>query len=174
MNVKKTEVQAPEKAPPPSITASSPLLGWRDDFDRLFDSMLMSPLSRRLGEWDPFHRRGMLGSDISPRMDVIERDNVFEVTAELPGVAEGDVDISISDGMITIRGEKKAESESKKGDYHLSERSWGSFTRSFHLPENADEDHIDATFEKGVLTLTMPKTEKPMPPRRKIEVKTTH
>ncbi|HVI52192.1 MAG TPA: Hsp20/alpha crystallin family protein [Candidatus Sulfotelmatobacter sp.] len=176
MNVKKTEGQTPEKVTPPSPTTPTGFLGLRDDFDHLFDSMMLSPFGRRLAAFDPFRSAGglMKAGTMMPRMDVVELDKVFEITAELPGVDEADIDISIGEGTLTIRGEKKAESEDKSGDYHVSERTWGSFTRSFTLPESADEAHVTASFDKGVLSLTIPKLDKPAPARRKIEVKATH
>ena len=103
-------------------------------------------------------------------MDVVETDEAFEVTAELPGMTEKDVDVSIAESVVTIRGEKKSEREEKKGELHLRERSFGTFTRSFRMPENVKEDGISARFDKGVLTLTLPKTEKSQPQARKIEV----
>lgn len=179
MNVKKTEGQAPEKVmpahtPAPTPSLATPFLGLRDDFDRLFDSMLQGGFGRRLMDFDPFHRHATMTTPMAPRMDVVEHDKAFVITAEMPGVAESDIDISIGQGMLTIRGEKKAESEDKSGDYHLSERSWGTFTRSFSLPDGADEAHVEASFDKGVLTLTIPKLDKQTPSRRKIEVVTKH
>lgn len=177
MNVKKTEGQAPEKVTP-ATTPTSPatFMGLRDDFDRMFDSMLLNGFGRRLMEFDPFaHLRGRFGmSALAPRMDVVERDKAFVLTAEMPGVAESDIDIAIANGMLTIRAEKKAETEDKSGDVRLSERSWGTFMRSFTLPDGVDEEHVDAMFDKGVLTVTLPKLDKPAEASRKIEVKTKH
>jgi HSP20 family protein len=173
MNVtKKTEGQTPEPTTGrmPS-TVMSPFLTLRDDLDRMFDSFLLTPFSRRLFEIEPLRRRGMLAGDVTPRMDVVETEQAIALTAELPGITEKDVEISIAEGMLTIRGEKRQEHDEKTGDYHLSERSYGSFTRSLRLPENVDEEHIEATVEKGVLTVTIPKTAMPTPEARKIEVK---
>jgi len=172
MDVKKTEGRTPETQSK-VVPAVEPgrFLGLRDDLDRMFDNFLLTPFTRRLLDIDPFRRRGLMASDVTPRMDVVETDDAIEVSAELPGLTEADIDISLGEGAVTIRGEKRLEHEEKKGDYHLSERSFGTFTRSFRLPENVDEDKIEAVFDKGVLTLTMPKTEKNTPPRKKIEVK---
>ena len=172
MDVKKTEGQTPAtqgEGRPSTLT--SPFLNLRDDLDRMFDNFFLSPFGRRFLDIDPFRRRGMLASDVTPRMDVKETEEAIEVSAELPGVAEADIDVSVSEGTVTIRGEKKHEMEESKGDYHLSERSYGSFTRSFRMPDNVDEDRIAASFERGVLTLTLPKKEKTSPQRKKIEVK---
>ena len=172
MTLIETEGQTPAttgESKPSPVTA--PFFGWRDDLDRLFDNFLLSPFGRRLLDLEPFRRRGWSTTDITPRMDVVETDEAFEVTAELPGMTEKDIDVSVADGAVTIRGEKKTEREEKKGDVHLSERSFGTFTRSFGMPENINEDGISAQFDNGVLTLTLPKTEKSKPRAKKIEVK---
>jgi HSP20 family protein len=175
MDVTKTETRTPaptgDSRPPAAL---SPFLSLREDFDRLFDNLFLTPLSRRLLDVDPLRRRGLLVSDLTPRMDVVETDSAIEVSAELPGIAEKDIDLSIAKGLVTIRGEKKAEHEEEQGDYHLSERSFGSFVRSFRLPENVVEDRVEATFDKGVLTITLPKAESATSARKKIEVKAKH
>jgi HSP20 family protein len=173
MDVRKpTEGQTPQTVGEtrPS-TFAGPFSSLRDDIDRMFDNFMLSPFSRRLLEMDPFRRRGLMTADVTPRMDVVETPEAIEVTAELPGVAEKDVDVSIGEGMVTIRGEKKHNHEEKKGDYQLSERSYGTFVRSFRVPDNVDEEHIVANFDKGILTLSLPKKEKTEPQRRKIDVK---
>ena len=172
MDVTKTEAQTPATTGESrSPTALSPFFSLREDFDRLFDTLFLTPLSRRLLDVDPLRRRGLLVSDLSPRMDVVETDAAIEITAELPGIAEQDIDVSISKGLVTIRGEKKAEREEESGDYHLSERNFGSFVRSFRLPENIVEDRVEAIFDKGLLTVTLPKAESATSARKKIEVK---
>ena len=174
MDVIKSEKTPPSPSETRPSAIASPFLNLREDVDRLFDSFFLTPLSRRLLDMDPFHRRGMLTGEVTPRMDVVETEATIEVTAELPGIAEKDIDISVGEGVVTIRGEKKMERDEKKGDYHLSERSFGSFARSFRLPENVDEDAIEASFDKGILTMTLPKKEKSLPERKKIEVKAKH
>ncbi len=157
MDVRKpTEGQTPQTVGEtrPS-TFATPFLSLRDDIDRMFDNFMLSPFSRRLLEMDPFRRRGLMTADVTPRMDVVETPEAIEVTAELPGVAEKDVDVSIGEGMVTIRGEKKHSHEEKKGDYQLSERSYGTFVRSFRVPDNVDDAHIAANFDKGILTLVL-------------------
>ena len=106
-------------------------------------------------------------------MDIAETDRAFEVTAELPGIDEKDVDISVADGVLTIRGEKKAESEEKAKNYHRIERAYGSFQRSLALPPTIDEDAIEATFRNGVLKLLLPKTAKALEKAKKIPVKSS-
>jgi HSP20 family protein len=97
--------------------------------------------------------------DLTPSMDVIETDKEIEVTAELPGLEEKDVEINLSDNVLTIRGEKRAEKEEKDKDknYRVVERSYGSFYRSLELPAGIDPDQIKATISKGVLKVSVPK-----------------
>jgi HSP20 family protein len=102
---------------------------------------------------------------------VTEDDNAYEITAEMPGVEEKDVEITVKDDRLTLRGEKKSEKEEKKKDYHMTERSYGAFERSFHLPADVAADKIRADFEKGVLTLTLPKTPEAKSKERKIAIK---
>ena len=92
-----------------------------------------------------------------PSMDVTESDKEIEITAELPGLEEKDVQINLADNVLTIRGEKKAEKEQKEKDYHLVERSYGSFSRSLELPAGIDPEAVNATIDKGVLKVTVPK-----------------
>lgn len=92
-----------------------------------------------------------------PRIEIHEKEDKFVVKAELPGMKEEDVDVSISDDTLTIRGEKKAESEVKEEDYYCSECSYGSFSRSIGLPSNIDTQKIEASYEDGVLEVTLPK-----------------
>jgi HSP20 family protein len=102
-------------------------------------------------------------------MDVTETDKEIEVTAELPGLEEKDVQINLADNLLTIRGEKKAEKEQKDKNYRLVERSYGSFERMLELPEGVSPDAIKANIAKGVLKVTIPK---PAPAQaKKIEVK---
>jgi HSP20 family protein len=107
--------------------------------------------------------------ELMPSMDVSETDKEIEITAELPGLEEKDVQINLADNLLTIRGEKKAEKEQKEKDYRLVERSYGSFARTLELPEGVNPDAIKATIDKGVLKVTVPK---PAPAQvKKIDVK---
>ena len=90
-------------------------------------------------------------------MDVTETEKELEITAELPGLEEKDVDITLSDGVLTIRGEKKADHEEKGKDFHMVERSYGAFARSLQLPAGVDPNTIKASLDKGVLKVSMPK-----------------
>lgn len=111
------------------------------------------------------------GMVAAPRMDLSETDDTIEITAELPGVDLKDLDVSVEGDMLTLKGEKKAETEEKKKDYHFVERSYGSFRRAIRLPGTVDPEKVNATFDKGVLKITMPKPEEAKQKRRRIEVK---
>ena len=109
-----------------------------------------------------------------PRMELSETEKEFRLTAELPGVQENDIDISLSADLLTIKAEKKSESERKEQEVHVSERSYGLFERSTRLPSAVDEDKIDATLKNGVLTVVLPKTAEEQAKSRKITVKPHH
>ena len=109
--------------------------------------------------------------NIVPAVDIAEKEKVFEICAELPGMQEKDVEVSVANGVLRIKGEKKEEVEEKKKDYYLSERRYGSFERSFQIPDAVDVDRIDAKFSGGVLRLTLPKTPEAQKKEKKIEVK---
>lgn len=106
-----------------------------------------------------------------PAVDVTETDKAFEIAAELPGMEEKNIEVSVSDGVLTIKGEKQEDKEEKKKDYYLSERTYGSFQRSFEVPKGVDLDKIEASFKKGVLTVTLPKTAEAQKAEKKIAVK---
>lgn len=103
-------------------------------------------------------RRGLL-----PALDVHETDDQYAVTVELPGASKDDVTVEVNEGILTVRGEKKSEREEKKEQRRVIERSYGTFSRSFSLPGDAEVDKIAASFENGVLTLTIPKSEAAKP-----------
>ena len=107
-----------------------------------------------------------------PAMEIVEKDDALVVTAELPGISAKDVDISVDDGVLMISGEKKEEHEETKDSarYHMWERRYGAFRRSFTLPQAVDPEKIVAKFEDGILTVTLPKTKKAKAQGRKIPV----
>src|SRR5262249_9969449 len=107
----------------------------------------------------------------TPAVDVIEGDKAYELTAELPGLDEKDIEVNVANGDLTIKGEKKEVREEKQKDYFISDRRYGSFERHFRLPGSVDADKIEATFKSGVLKVTLPKTEDAQKPAKKIEVK---
>lgn len=140
---------------------------FRSDMDRLFDRF-------GSGFGFPSWPRGMFESSETvsvAAVDLAETDKAYTVTAELPGMDEKDIDVSINGDMLVIKGEKRQEKEEKDKNYYLSERSYGQFQRSFSLPTGIDRDKIAAEFAKGVLTLTLPKSAEAQQQQKKIEVK---
>jgi HSP20 family protein len=120
-------------------------------------------------DFSPFVRMG--SSMRVPDTDVVERENEIRVMCELPGLSPEDVDISLENNVLTITGEKREERQEadEEGTWHLSERRWGRFSRSFVLPREVEQDRIEAIYDNGVLTVTIPKSEKARP--RRIEVR---
>lgn len=110
-------------------------------------------------------------SHFDPKINVAEDAKSIQITAELPGMDEKDVDVSVNDYALTIKGEKKWEQESKEQDHHLVERSYGSFRRVIPLPQGVDTSSIKATFSKGVLKVEVAKSQKVQESTRKIDVK---
>jgi HSP20 family protein len=106
-----------------------------------------------------------------PPVDLVERNGGYELQAELPGLTEDQIEVKLSNGMVTIKGEKSSERVEDEEDYHLRERSYGSFQRSFRLPADVDPDKIQAQFDKGVLKVTLPKSAAAIQSERKIEIK---
>ena len=104
-------------------------------------------------------------------MDFVEKDNAYEVHADLPGMDEKDIEVKIANGVMTIKGQKEENKEEKKEDFHLRERRFGSFERALKVPDTVDTDKIEASFKKGVLTVSLPKTAEAQKPIKKIEVK---
>lgn len=130
-----------------------------DDFFRGFDRFPSLPFrEERLAEF-------------SPKVNVSENDKEIEVTVEVPGMDQDDVDISLRDDVLTIKGEKKQEKEEKDKEYYHVERSYGSFYRSLQVPCEVDQENIKAAFKKGVLKINLPKSTKAQENVRKIEVK---
>jgi HSP20 family protein len=111
------------------------------------------------------------GHGITPRLDETEDDKAYHVDVELPGLDEKDVEVTLSDGMLTIRGEKKAEEEEKAEHVYRRERSYGAFRRTLALPGEVDEARIKAAFHNGVLTIDLPKTKAAQAKVKHIEVK---
>jgi HSP20 family protein len=123
------------------------------------------------------HGFPMLGrawsSTLRPIMDIKDAGKALEVSVELPGLAEADVDVSVTDRLLKISGEKKTEEERKETDFHVMERSYGKFSRSLTLPYAPDPDKIEAKFDKGVLTISVPKPPEEVTQTKKISVKAT-
>ena len=123
---------------------------------------------------DFFHGGGLdFSSDFhfAPQMDVSETEKDIIVKADVPGVEEGDLDISLSNDLLTVKGEKKLEKEEKDKNFYRMERSYGSFQRCIQLPAKVMEDKVEASFKNGVLTITLPKSKEAEKNVKKIEVK---
>jgi len=138
-----------------------------DDFDRDLwpipfrrSSLYVEPLWRRDWPWAT-----------TPAVDITESAAGYEITAELPGLDEKNIEVKLVNGNLTIKGEKKEEKEEEEKDYYLHERRFGSFERSFRVPDGVDLDKIEASFKKGVLKVTLPKTPEAQKPEKKITVK---
>lgn len=182
---------APSKSKTPSRTAAgmappmaySPFMELRHRMDRLFDDVFHGsgfPMMAR--DWPGFGRdldwprdlpgrgTGQAASLADVKFDIGEDDKAIEISAEMPGMDEDDVDLTLSDGVLTIKGEKKAEHEEKDKDYHLTERRYGAFQRSFRLPDTVDEGKVKASFEKGVLKVVLPKSTKAKAKTKKISI----
>ena len=150
-----------------------PFLGRGQDTDRLFDAFFRNAdLSfRRWG--GPLSVSRDAFSSQWPRADMTETEDAIHIIAELPGVNKDNLGVSVSDGSITINGEKREEEEDKGLDYYWLERSYGSFRRTFDLPCEIDLDQVDASFKDGVLNIELPKTETARKRIKKIPVKSS-
>jgi len=130
------------------------------EMDRFGDSFLEGTLRKRRED----------GTEWFPSLDVSETKSDFVVKAELPGIDPKDIDVSLNDGMLTIRGEKKQEKEEKEENYHFIERSYGTFSRSVSLPRDLKHDKISASYKDGVLRVVLPKSEEAKKEEIKIKV----
>jgi len=170
------EVKRNEKAMAPSRMPGTGVDIWqsfRNEMQRFFDQFWnrgFPSLPRAFDMEPPWRGVPSLGI-ASPAVDLAEDDKTYRITAELPGMTEKDIDVNLSGDTLTIKGEKREEKEEKAKNYYLSERHYGSFQRSFVLPDGIDRDKIDASFSAGVLTLTLPKTPETVKQQKKIEVK---
>ena len=141
-------------------SSSNPFATLQQEIDRLFDGF-----SRGFAGFPNFPTT----RELMPNMDVSETDKEIEITTELPGLEEKDVQLNMANNVLTIRGEKRNEREESKKDYHVIERSYGSFVRSVQLPDGVSADNVKAVMSKGVLKVTVPK---PAPAQsRKIDIK---
>jgi len=151
--------------------ATDPWQSFRGEFNRLFDrfSDFGMPSMRRLFEAAPSFDETF--SVNVPAVDVTEDEKAYKVAAELPGLDEKNVEVSVAGDVLTIKGEKRQEKEEKNKNWYVSERAYGSFQRAFVLPEGVERDKIVAEFAKGVLTVTLPKSAEAQKQQKKIEVK---
>jgi len=167
---KKDVPQSAETKGPPSRLIQHPLLALREEVDHLFDNFFSGFELGPFGDFgrtmrtDPFRRFEGAFAGLNParnmmsiKADVRETDDVYRIEAEMPGVEEDGIDVSVADGMLTISGEKKEEKKEDREDYHLTERHYGSVKRTFPVPETVDLSKAEASFKSGVLHITLPK-----------------
>ena len=146
---------------------SDPFSSLRAEMDSLFDSFMSGlPAFPAM-----FGTSGDRGFALTPQMDVRETDKEIVVEAELPGIDEKDVSLALQDGVLTIRGEKKHEHDEERENYRMMERRYGSFQRSLRLPDTVDEDRVEARFDNGVLTVSLPKRPEAIGKQRTIPIK---
>jgi HSP20 family protein len=150
-----------------------PFENLRREIDRLFedfDSGFWGGAAKRsLFEFAPFGRLQAVAN--VPAVDIVQKDGGYEITVELPGIDEKSVDVTLADGGLTIKAEKKDEKKEEKKDYYLSERRYGAFERYFAIPEGVDTGRISANFRNGVLTVALPKSADAQKQEKKILVK---
>lgn len=143
----------------PKLRSKSGSIRTRDSvFDDLFNELYSLPTS--------FLSKS--GVDLSPRIDISETDAAYKIEAELPGINQKEIDVKIDNNILTIKGKKEDIKEEKEKNYHLRERYYGAFQRSISLPNNIEPEKIKASFENGVLNISVPKNDKRTP--KKIEI----
>lgn len=138
----------------------APIAFMRREMDRLFDQA-------GANFWNG---NGAGANGLTPDMDIAETDKDIQIVADLPGVDVKDVDVSLANGVLTIRGEKRSERDEKKADFHLQERSFGAFTRRISVPEGCDPNQVKAEFANGVLKVTVPKPAEAQAAAAKIKI----
>jgi HSP20 family protein len=170
-NSRSVEVKGAGKAAP----ASQPFISLRSQIDRLFDDFSnmfdRDPFSKVFPDMPRFPALKSEIGAVMPAVDMVEDEKSYRVTAELPGISQKDVEVTMEGGLLTIKGEKKEEREEKEKGFYLSERRYGSFQRSLRLPDGLDEGKIEAKFDNGVLTVVLPKSPEAISKPKKIEVK---
>lgn len=143
------------------------------EIDRLFDDFgrgfWRAPFRSPMFDAEPFWRRD--SSLTTPAVDIVDKGEAYQIAADLPGLDEKNIDIQLVNGNLTIKGEKSEEKQEKQENYMLQERRFGSFQRTFTVPQDVVTDKIQAKFEKGVLTVTLPKKPEATQPAKKIDVK---
>lgn len=151
------------------------LIRWRP----LRDITPWSPSTDLVSEFDQMFDRFLNGGGLAdgasstwlPATDIVEHENEYTVQLEMPGVKKDDVKITVTDDVLTVRGEKKFEKETKDKNFHRMERTYGSFQRSFTLPTSVHSGNIAASYDDGILTITLPKAEEAKPKEIEVKVK---
>jgi HSP20 family protein len=158
-----------ERTSAPSMQTWRPFASLHREIDRLFEDF-------NGGFWRSSFRSPIFDLvptswATAPAVDFTDTEKAYELAAELPGIDEKNVEVKVANGVLTIKGEKNEEKEEKKKDYYLRERNFGSFERSFQMPDGIDGDKIEASFRKGVLTVTLPKKPEVQRATKRIDVK---
>lgn len=173
MSSKPSEVPV-KVTPAAGESAPNPMRSLREQIDRVFDEF-PAWFPWRHGERSLGRRPSLMATSTfsfaTPAVDVTEREDAFELTAEVPGAEQKDIEVVVEDDMLILRGEKKAEREEGKEDYHLSERSYGAFQRAFQIPPQVQADKISADFKNGVLKITLPKNAEAKSRQRQVEIR---
>jgi HSP20 family protein len=149
---------------------ANPLSDLRNEIDTLFDRFFTGPLLTPFGGFGQGQPLQQRWGGLMPRVDVSETDRDIQIAAELPGLKQEDLELTVEQDLLTIRGQTRQEREESDRQFHLSERSYGRFERSFRLPDTVDREKISARFENGLLTVTLPKSDKPGSAARRIEI----
>lgn len=153
----------------PQGGTGNPLAQLHHEMDRLYETAFRgigySPFNSDF--FTPLTAEGLL----KPQVDIGATDKEYSITAEVPGVSENDVKVEISGNTMTIHGEKKQETEQKNNNFYKVERSYGAFERVLSLPEDADQEEVEATFKNGVLSIKMPRKALPKSDLKQIEIK---
>jgi HSP20 family protein len=172
----KLQVKTEEGATERSGTSKSrqslqPLRRGIDQFLEDFElDFLRSPFRRAVLDIEPLWQR-VRSLGVAPAVDIVEKDTAYVITADLPGIEKKNVEVKVANGRLVIRGEKQQEKSEDNKDYRLRERLFGSFERSFQIPDSVNADKIEARFEKGELTVTLPKKPEAQKATKKINVK---
>ena len=140
-----------------------------EEMERRFEDLIRRPFSLLEPSWLPRLRMPEM-EEVAPKVDIFEEGDNFVVKAEIPGMKKEEIEVNLTDDMVTISGEKKKEEKVEKKDYYRLERSFGSFSRSFRLPKDVQADKAKAVFKDGVLELKVPKTEEAKKKEKKVPI----
>lgn len=144
---------------------------WMQRWDRTFDSLMSRAFGTMLPTTGTWGNMGERWSNFTPAVNVAETDKEYRITAELPGMDEKDIELTLQKDHLLIKGEKKQEQEEQGQGYHRMERTYGVFQRHIPLPQQVDTDKADATFKNGVLSITLPKLNDVQTGAKKITIK---
>jgi HSP20 family protein len=175
IDVKRNQTTTSARRAETRPAAFDPFQAFRHEMDLMFDRFWRGgfglPSFRRTAEPEAFWPAEGGFAFSAPAIDFAEDEKAYHLTAELPGLSDKDINLMLSDDLLTITGEKREEKEGAEKNYHYSERRFGSFRRAVQLPQHIDRDKIEAHFKNGVLHVTLPKTPDAMQRQKKIEIK---